>query len=347
MRYNGGTGKKHMKNILYIGNQLSQMDKTETTIDTLSRLLRSENFDVITASRKANKLMRLLDMLFHIAKNRNNVDYVLIDTYSTSNFYYAYLSSRLCRFFKLKYIPILHGGNLPERIKKSSKLSKQLFDNAYVNVAPSLYLMTNFEKAGFKNLVYIPNTIELKNYKFEKRTIKTIKLLWVRSFSKLYNPKLAVKILKALKDENINASLCMIGPDNDGSLIETKALAKQLKLDVQFTGKLTKTAWHKKAEAHTIFINTTNIDNTPVSVIEAMALGLPVISTNVGGLPFLIDNGVDGVLVAPDNTEVFKSEILNLIHDKDYLNEIVNNARKKVAQFDWEVVKQKWFSILS
>ncbi len=336
-----------MKNLLYIGNALSQKGKTSTTIDTLSKSLQKEGFNVYVVSRKTNKLYRLFDMLFSIMSYRKHVDYVIIDTYSTLNFYYAFLCSQLCRMLKLKYIPILHGGDLPKRLEKSPKFSKTIFSNAYVNVAPSLYLKSYFQDKGYNNIKYIPNTIELKKYKYQERAYKQIKLLWVRSFSKLYNPTLAVKLLKSLREQGQQASLCMIGPDNDGSLIETKQLAKKLNLNVEFTGKLTKEQWHEKSQEFNVFINTTNVDNTPVSVIEAMALGLPVISTNVGGMPFLINNEVDGILVEPNNIEAFKNSILNLIRNKKATDQIAANARKKVEEFDWDIIKHKWFSILS
>lgn len=336
-----------MRNILYIGNQLLGKNKTATTIDTLSSLLQSEGFNVITASNKKNKILRLCDMLFHIFKHRKSVDSVLIDTYSTTNFYYAYLCSKLCAFFRLKYMPILHGGNLPNRLKESPKLSRQIFANAHINVSPSLYLMSFFESFGFKNIIHIPNVIELSNYRFQKRNIDEIQLLWVRSFSKIYNPKLAVQLLKSLQEDGYKASLCMVGPDNDGSLQETKALAKDLKVEVEFTGMLPKEEWHKKSQEFNVFINTTNVDNMPVSVIEAMALGLPVVSTNVGGLPFLINNNVDGILVASNNIEDFKIAILSFKNDESLLHQMTTNARKKVEQFDWELIKHQWFSILS
>ncbi|SEQ10245.1 Glycosyltransferase involved in cell wall bisynthesis [Hyunsoonleella jejuensis] len=334
-----------MKNILYIGNQLS--NKTATTIETLSALLRSEGFSVTTASNKKNKILRLWDMLFHIIKYRKSTDYVLIDTYSTTNFYYAYLCSMMCQLFKLKYIPILHGGNLPERLKTSPQLSKQIFKNAHINVSPSKFLMLSFQKSGFKNIIHIPNTIELKHYNFKERDLDEIHLLWVRSFSNIYNPKLAVEILKSLKLDNIKASLCMVGPDNDGSLSETKRLANDLGIEVEFTGKLSKPEWHKKAEKFNVFINTTTVDNMPVSVIEAMALGLPVVTTNVGGLPYLIENNVDGILVESNNVIEFKKAILKLKKDVVFLSQITNRARQKAEQFDWNTVKHQWFSILS
>ena len=336
-----------MKKILYIGNKLSKKGKTESTIDTLETGLKSLGFQVNSVSSYKSIIFRFLDMLWTVFKHRKTVDYVLIDTYSTLNFYYAYFVSQLCRFFKLNYIPILHGGELPKRLLKSPKLSKAVFKHAFKNVAPSLYLKSHFEANNFNNIVYIPNSIKIEDYKFQKKTYESIKLLWVRSFSEIYNPWLAIHILKALKNENIDTELCMIGPEKDGSLESTKSLAKSLNVEVEFTGLLSKNDWHKKADGFNVFINTTTIDNTPVSVIEAMALGLPVVSTNVGGMPFLIENNKDGVLVASNNIEAFVSAIKVLISDVNKTQEMANRARQKVEGYAWNKVKQQWYNLLS
>tara|TARA_R110002050_G_scaffold74772_4_gene160170 strand:+ start:75757 stop:76767 length:1011 start_codon:yes stop_codon:yes gene_type:complete len=335
-----------MKKLLYIGNQLSQKGKTETTIDTLSKSLRLEGYHVFTASKINNKIFRLLDMLFHVLKYRKQVDFVLIDTYSTQNFYYAYLCSQLCRFFKLKYIPILHGGNLSKRLHNNPKLSQNIFNNAYKNIAPSEYIQSEFKKQGYHNLLCIPNSIELKNYPFKKRVLDKLKLLWVRSFSEIYNPLLAIDVLKQLKTNGVDASLCMIGPENDGSLKKAKAYAVKLNVAVKFTGKLSKQGWIELSKDCNIFINTTNFDNMPVSVIEAMALGLPVVSTNVGGLSFLIENKKEGLLVEPNDINAFVNALKKVLSNTEETNTMVLNARKKVACLDWKVVKKQWFSVL-
>ncbi|MFI0430103.1 glycosyltransferase family 4 protein [Mariniflexile sp. HMF6888] len=334
-----------MKNLLYIGNNLSKTGKTETTIETLSKRLSIEGYTVYTSSNKKNKLLRLLDMLFAILKYAKKVDYVLIDTYSTSNFYYALFCSYLCRFLNLKYLPILHGGNLPNRLKTNPKLSQAIFNHAYKNIAPSVYIQSEFEKAGYSNLFHIPNAITLKNYDFKQRNSETVHLLWVRSFSDIYNPLLAVGILKALQDEHINATLSMVGPDNDGSLQKTKDYAKALGVEVNFTGKLSKEAWISLSKNHTIFINTTSFDNMPVSVMEAMALGLPIISTNVGGMPFLITNNHDGILVNPNSVNEFVEAVKKILLNHETTHDMTLNARKKVESYDWDVVKKLWISV--
>ena len=138
----------------------------------------------------------------------------------------------------------------------------------------------------------------------------------------------------------------MVGPDSDGTMETVKQLAKNLKVEVTITGKLPKAEWIALSKDYNIFINTTNFDNMPVSVIEAMALGLPVVSTNVGGMPYLIEDGKDGLLVEKNNVDAFVNAIQFIVNQPDHTKRLVFNARKKVETFDWQVVKNKWFELL-
>ncbi len=335
------------RNLLYIGNKLSKKGSTVTSIETLGAFLKAEGFNITTASSKANKALRLLDMLWAVVKFKKKDATVLIDTYSTQNFYYAVIIARICSIRNIPYIPILRGGNLPQRLKNSPAKSKALFHGAQINVAPSRYLLEAFKKEGFVNTVYIPNTLELENYSFLLRNNLQPKLLWVRSFATLYNPILALDVLALLRSKGFNATLTMVGPAKDESFEACKIKTEAENLPVTFTGMLAKDAWIALSAQHDIFINTTNFDNTPVSVMEAMALGLPVVSTNVGGLPYLIANEIDGILVPPKDIATFTKAIEKLLANPKKAVEISLAARKKVAQFDWQVVKQQWTSLLS
>lgn len=335
-----------MKNVLYIGNALSNKGKTSTVIDTLSEHLK-EMCNVKIASNKSNKFWRLLDMIKLVLVNTSKTDIVLIDTYSTFNFYYALIISQLCRFLNLKYIPILHGGNLENRLKHSSRLSRLIFNNAHQIVAPSNFLKTVFKTYGFNKVTFIPNCIELDKYDYKNRSIVIIKLLWVRSFASIYNPAQAILVLEKLLEMNYEATLTMVGPDVDGSMMKVKDLAREKNLHVNFTGKLSKPEWIKQSKTSNVFINTTDFDNTPISVIEAMALGLPVVSTNVGGMPFLIANNTDGLLVLPKDVNAMVNAIVKLKMQNSLRLKLITNARSKVENFSWNAVKPKWNSLLS
>jgi glycosyltransferase involved in cell wall biosynthesis len=248
--------------------------------------------------------------------------------------------------FYLKYIPILHGGSLPERISKSNILSNLLFKNSYKNIAPSHYLKDEFEKKGYQTTM-IPNILEVDNYMYLERKEINPKLFWVRAFKEIYNPTLAIHVLELVKKEYPKAILCMVGPFVDDSYDKTLALLKEYKLEdsVEFTDVLLKEAWHKKSVDYDIFINTTNFDNTPVSVMEAMALGLPVVSTNVGGIPYLIENKKDGLLVEKNDPQQMTEAIIDIIKGKHPT--LTQKAKEKVETFDWDTVKHKWFKILN
>lgn len=335
------------KTLLYLGNMLSKSGSNVTTIDTQTELFQREGISVYIASPKKNQALRLFDMLSAILKYRHKVDVVLIDTYSTLGFWFAYSSARLCQVLNIPYIPILHGGNLPERLKKSPELCQALFKNAKINIAPSAYLMHYFKKAGYSNLTYIPNTIEISKYKFQERVHLSPKLLWVRAFVDIYNPILALKVLEELQKTHPDAELSMVGPFKDETIDECRAYAEEKKLPVSFTGGMPKEEWLAYAKDFDVFINTTNVDNTPVSVIEAMALGLPVVSTNVGGLPFMLEHQTDALLVKPDSKEEMTSAIQSLLDSSELSQNITAAARAKVEKFDWEVVKHQWFEVLS
>ena len=333
-------------NLLYIGNKLSSAGRTVTSIETLGELLKSEGFTVYMASSKKNKILRLLDMMWAVVQHRKKVSYVLIDTYSTQNFYYAVAVANVCRLFQLPYVPILRGGDLPKRLVSSRSQSWKLFRGALSNVAPSEYLMQKFQSEGFNNLRHIPNSIELSNYQFKRRENVSAKLLWVRSFADIYNPELALDIVDRLIKEGIDAKLCMVGPDKDGSLKRCKGLAAKRDLPITFTGKLEKKEWIDLAKDYDVFINTTNFDNTPVSVLEAMALGLPVVTTNVGGIPYLLTHSENAILVNPNEAEPFCNAIKDFLNHPNKAEQLAHKARLMVENYDWEIVKHSWIELL-
>ena len=176
-------------------------------------------------------------------------------------------------------------------------MTKSLFGNARINVAPSHFLYNIFVDHGFTNSRIIPNSITLENYPFKERNIFNPNFLWVRRFQERYNPLMAVKVFEQIYKKHPEAKMSMVGPEKDGSLASCKEYAKQKQLPIEFPGKMRKKDWAALSVDYDFFINSTDVDNTPISVIEAMALGLPVISTDVGGMPFLIEDGKDGILV--------------------------------------------------
>ena len=138
----------------------------------------------------------------------------------------------------------------------------------------------------------------------------------------------------------------MVGPDKDGSLQTTKNYALSKGVEINFTGQLSQENWCKLAAEHDIFINTTHFDNTPISIMEAMALGLAVVSTNVGGIPYLVTDEVDALLVNENDALEMTQSIIRLITKPTVAVSLTQNASVRIKQLDWNLVKRQWMQLL-
>ncbi len=305
----------------------------------------AKRYEIKAVSSIRYKPLRLLHMLVSIWRYKNKCEVVLVDTYSTQAFWFAYLIGGFCYILKIPFIPFIHGGNFLKRIQKSKKQCDFLFTKSHINIVPSKFLELHFNNAMYR-VKYIPNFVELEKYPFKLRKQIEARILWVRALHKIYNPLMAVEVVNQLR--TLGVHLCMVGSDKDGvgSLVSKRIEELKLSDRVKLTGKLSKDEWIELSKDYDIFINTTTIDNMPVSVIEAMALGLPVVSTSVGGIPYLIENKKEGILVGSGNVEEMVNAINELMEKPDYAKELSLNARRMVEDFDWDKVCLKWFEIL-
>jgi glycosyltransferase involved in cell wall biosynthesis len=225
-------------------------------------------------------------------------------------------------------------------------MSNLVFVNAKQLIAPSEFMQELFSKYGYHNSVLIPNNISISNYPFRERKLIRPKILWVRSFASLYNPQLGIELVQRLKPIYPEIELCFVGPEKDGTMEDCKAMVvdKQLEEHISFTGRLSKEDWIILSKEFDIFLSTTNIDNTPVSVMESMALGMIVVSTNAGGVPFIIDNGVNGLLYNVGDLEGLVNTIRNVLSRDN--SSLSLNARKKAESWDWKMVRNQWQELL-
>ncbi len=314
--------------LVYFGNKLSIHGRSKSVLETLEPLL-GEFCDVKCYSNKRNKFFRLSDMLFHFFKEGLQADIIMIDVYSTISFYFAFILAWVSSIFNKPFILFLHGGNLPERYVSSKRKVDYIFKRARSIVAPSGYLKTFFEKNGYK-VILIPNLIDLEKFGFQVRDFSTPRLLYLRGFGEIYNPLMNVRVVSELMDEYPGIQLAMLGSDIDGFLEKTYELIDCLKLGkhVKIFGKKSQEEWIKLSKGYNIMVSSPFIDNTPVSVIEGMALGLVIISTNVGGVKFLVDQKVDGILIPSDDHKAMANAVREVLSDSSLANCLLKNARE-------------------
>jgi len=335
--------------ILHVSNFLSQHGYTKSVVEDLADKLEQYGLITYRVSNKINPILRLFDMIYQIFKLRKKIDIAHVAVFSGRAFIWAEVSTWLLHKLHIPVILSLHGGNLPSFSQKHSNRVKNLFKKANIIVSPSNYLIDKLSYFN-KNIKLIHNPIDLKRFKYRKRNIIKPRLIWVRSFHQIYNPQLAIEVMKLLKENIPEVQLIMIGPGKgDGSLQKTKHLIQYYKL--QKNVKIIDVVHNSKIpiflDNADIFINTTNYDNTPISVLEAMACGLCIVSTNVGGIPYLLENGKDSLLVPPNSPERMSKEIMKLIKNVNFASNITNNARRKVENFKYEQIIKKWINLFN
>jgi glycosyltransferase involved in cell wall biosynthesis len=221
---------------------------------------------------------------------------------------------------------------------------RALLRKAAAVTVPSEYLLENMSR--FRNdLQLIENPLDLSLYEFRTRRPATPKLVWLRAFHHIYNPALAPRVVQRLAGEFPDVSLVMVGRDKfDGSLEETRRIAAELGVTdrIRLPGGVPKkdvASWLNEGD---IFLNTTNVDNAPVSVLEAMACGLCVVSTSAGGMAHLAEDGREVLLVRPDDPDAMADAVRRVLREPDLAEKLSRSGRDRVARCDWSVLLPQW-----
>ncbi|MBK9054033.1 MAG: glycosyltransferase family 4 protein [Chloroflexi bacterium] len=293
-------------------------------------------------------MARLLDMAITTWRRKHEYDVAQVDVFSGPSFCGLKSLPGYCGGVGKPVVLTLHGGHLPVFAQQQPGRVTRLLNKAQVVTAPSPFLYEQM-KSYRSDLLLLPNAIDLTHYVFQLRARPQPRLIWLRAFHQIYNPSLAPRILAQLVHEFPDIQLIMVGPDKgDGSLLETQRVAAALGVAerIEYPGRVAKEdvpLWLNKGD---IFLNTTHIDNTPISVMEAMACGLCVVSTNVGGLPYLLTDEQDALLIEPDSVEQGAAAIRRILSQPDLAAHLSQNAYHKVRQFDWPIVLKQWQELL-
>jgi len=334
-----------MGRILFIGSFLSKKSGTLGVSENLARKLQLNKVDIRLASRFKNKKLRLLSII--AASLTLRYDRMHIDTFSGNAFRIAETASTIARFRKKRIILTLHGGKLPEFYLQYPNRVKRVLNRAEWVQTPSKYLQTFFEKQNI-NIQYLPNSIDLARFPYERSFVIPHTLLWVRAFSDVYNPELPVLTLFELIKTFPDTILTMVGPDK-GLMNKVKKIIEDLNLEdfVKITGPIKNEELFKFYQTHAVFLNTTSYESFGVAVLEAAACGIPIVSTKVGEIPLLWKNEENILLAEQIDANSFAKQISRLFTDTELSNTLSLNARKNAEQFEWDLLKNHWINLLS
>lgn len=335
--------------ILLVGNFLSATHGVRGVCEELALRLRADGWPVLTTSARPNRAARLLDMLGTAWRERGVYAAAQVDVYSGAAFFWAEAVCRLLDHLGKPYVLTLHGGNLPEFARRHPQRVRRLLAGAAEVTAPSGYLLEHLRP--FRACIRLqPNPLDVGHYEFRVRSTPDPQLVWLRAFHRMYNPALAVEVVARLAPEFPGVRLAMVGPDKgDGSLRQAREKAENLGVSrrVEFVGGVPKSDVAARLGGGDIFLNTTDIDNTPVSVLEAMAAGLCVVSTNVGGIPYLLRDGHDALLVPPGDAAAMAAAVRRVLTESGLGARLSSNARLKAEECDWSKVLPQWDELLT
>jgi len=337
------------RSVLIIGNFLSHANGSRGVCEDLTDRLQETGWQVLSASRQKWRAPRLADMLLTAWRNRGSYSVAQIDVYSGLAFSYAEAVAWVLRRATKPYVLTLHGGNLPGFAERHHRRVRRLLRSAARVTAPSRYLAEQMNEYA-SDIRVIQNPIDVKSYSFALRRSLRQRLVWLRAFHEIYRPAMAIDVVRDLHETTPDVQLTMVGPDKgDGSYQRTQVAILRAGLEAQchFVGPVSKSDVPQWLAQGDIFLNTTSIDNTPVTVLEAMACGLCVVSTNVGGMPYLVKHEHDALLVPPDNPSAMAAAVRRLLEEPGLAELISRNGREKAEDHDWSRVLPAWESLLN
>ena len=339
---------KNLPRLCFVGPMIARHASHVTMQgEILSDLFQEAGYSVICVSTLRNRYGRFADIAATLIRRRHEIDIQCLQMFSGPSFVVEDIASRLGKRFGHRMIMHLHGGAMPEFMAKYPAWTRRVLRRADHLVAPSAYLADAVVPYGFKAQI-IPNLIQLSDYPYRQRGEIQPRLFWMRTFHPIYNPTLAIRTLAQLMPEFPAATLVMGGQDK-GLQSEVEALAKQCGVAhaVRFAGFLNKEGKQREGTTADIFLNTNDIDNMPVSVVEACAMGLPVVATNVGGISALLTHEETGLLVPQNDAEAMAAAVTRLLRDRALVEKLSANGRRLAEQSSWEGIRPVWESVFA
>ncbi|HEX4440094.1 MAG TPA: glycosyltransferase family 4 protein [Thermoanaerobaculia bacterium] len=330
--------------VLFVGNFLSARGGRRAVAEELEDRLAARGWSVTLTSRVLSRPARVLDMLWTTARRRADYDLAHLDVFSGTAFVWAEAAALLLDALGKPWVATLRGGELPSFARRHPRRVRGLLARARAVAAPSRYLQAELG-VWRGDVALVPNAIDLSRYLFRARTQPAPRLVWVRAFHAMYRPELAPAVVAALAGAFADVRLAMIGPDKgDGSLAATVRAAEALGVAdrVEIVPGVPKAEVPAHLGRGDVFLNTTSVDNVPVSVLEALACGLCVVSTNAGGLPYLLDDGRDALLVPEGDAAAMAGAVARVLREPGLAERLSRNGRETAAACDWAEVLPLW-----
>jgi glycosyltransferase involved in cell wall biosynthesis len=207
-------------------------------------------------------------------------------------------------------------------------------------VVPSEYLVRVFDRFGLSASA-INNLVELDNFTFRERNPLKPVFLSNRNLEKHYGVNHVLEAFALIQKQLPDARLTVAGDGSQRVALEN--LARDLKLrNTEFVGQVEHEAIVPQYQAADIFLNASEIDNQPLSILEAFACGLPVVTTDVGGIPDMVSDSLTGFVVKRGDHEALAEGAMRLLEKPELAKTFARNALAECEKYTWRAVSKDW-----
>jgi glycosyltransferase involved in cell wall biosynthesis len=210
-------------------------------------------------------------------------------------------------------------------------------------VTPSAYLVDVFAEFDLKAQV-VHNFVETEKYKFRERVPLGTHFLSNRNFESHYNVSCVLRAFALIQQKYPEAKLTVAGDGPEREKLKTLAAKLNLQ-NIEFLGLVAPDKMPELCEMSDIMLNSPSVDNMPNSLIEAYAAGLPIVSTNAGGIPYIVRHGETGLLVEIDDHEAMAREAVRLLEDPQLAEKIISAGKREAEKYTWAAVREDWLDL--
>jgi phenylacetate-CoA ligase len=285
----------------------------------------------------------LISLVLYLARLVGNIGGADILHIFTPGYFSFYLfpvpALLLARVLRKRSILNYHDGRAEDHLAHWPA-ARRLMRLATTIVVPSEYLVDVFARYGLA-ATRVPNVAEPEALRYRNRSRPRPLFLHNRGLAPEYNPACTLRAFALIQQRYPGARLTIA---HDGPLRPAlEALAESLGLrQTQFIGSVSPGHVAALYDAADIYLMSPDADNMPLSVLECFASGLPVVSSNAGGIPNLVEDQINGLLFAPNDHRAMAACALRLLDEPGLASRLAANALASCAQYSWPEVGPQW-----
>jgi L-malate glycosyltransferase len=273
-----------------------------------------------------------------------SVDVAHVFSASYASFLLAPVPAMLAARMLNRYVVLhYHSGEAEDHLARWGSLVHPWLRLADEIVVPSAYLKDVFARHGYQVRV-IPNVVDLTSFDYRERRPLRPRLLSTRNLERYYRVDIIIEAFAKFQKAYPNATLTIAGYGSEERKLRALA-ASTTTGGVRFLGRI-EPGWMPKLYADSdIFLNASEVDNQPVSILEAFASGLPVISTPTGDIGSMVRHGETGLLVPPADASAMAAAIGQTIQQPGRALQMAEQAREELRRHTWPAVREAWASV--